>query len=253
MKKFTIFQIRLISFMNELLNKLKIYGPITFLTLLFSELHNQIIARLLKGSYSQNGEDLIIDEILGYKRDGFYVDVGAYDPVRFSNTLRFYKKGWRGINIEPNPERFKKFLVSRGGDINLNIGIGKKEKKQDFYRFIPDTLSTFSRADKESYIRQGYKLVDRLGISMAKLKDILYTYCKDKEIDFVSIDTEGSDLEVLMTNDWQKFNPRLICIETISHQKNSIGVENAAIYTFLKDRRYKRVYKNGLNSIFLRD
>jgi hypothetical protein len=84
---------------------------------------NTYIKSVFTNSYSQYGEDKIIDRLLGYKKSGFYINVGANHPYRFSNTYMFYKKGYRGVNIEPNPISFEKFLI-RKGDINLNIGIG---------------------------------------------------------------------------------------------------------------------------------
>lgn len=194
---------------------------------------------------------MIIDSLLGYKKNGFYVDVGAYDPHRFSNTKRFYKKGWRGINIEPNFSGYQKFLKNRKIGINLNIGIGQINSKSKFYKFIPNTLSTFSKKEADNYIKQGYKLKDAIDVCVRKLADVLDQYYKNKEIDFISIDTKGPDLLVLKSNNWRRFRPKLICIESVVHCMNEKGKKKNNIALFLKSVGYKKVYDNSLNSIYL--
>ena len=128
---------------KKLFQYLKIYSPITLLFYLHLEV-KFLLNRSSGISYSQWGEDIIIDNLLGRKKRGFYIDIGAYDPTRFSNTKRFYLRGWRGINVEPDPVRIKKFHKERPGDINLNIGIADKSRVLNFFKFDPPTLSTFS-------------------------------------------------------------------------------------------------------------
>lgn len=234
---------------KDLYQKLKIYGWKRFISYSLSEIKYKF-QQFIKDSYSQKGEDLIIDKILGFKNEGFYVDVGAYDPDRFNNTKRFYKREWRGINIEPAIRNYKKFVKDRKKDINLNIGIGTKEGKMDFYNFIPDTLSTFSKAEVENYVKQGYKLTEVKKVKLATLKNILLRYCQNREIDFISIDTEGFDLEVLQSNDWSRFRPKLVCIESIRHSMDNHSIKKINVHDFLINIGYKKVYDNGLNSIY---
>lgn len=238
--------------MKTFLKKFKIYGFKKFLSYAGAELKNRLTVQLLKGSYSQKGEDLRIDKLLGYKKSGFYIDIGAYDPHRFSNTKRFYKKGWRGMNIEPNPNNYQKFIKYRKADINLNIGIGNVNATLNFYRFIPDTLSTFSEKEANRYIKQGCELKDSIDILVKKLANVLDEYCKDKKIDFITIDTEGFDMEVLKSNDWNRFRPKLICIESVTHTINGEDNKKEDNHElFLEDLGYKKVYDNGLNSIYI--
>ena len=77
-------------------------------------------------SWSQEGEDMILHRIFGGKKSGFYVDVGAHHPKRFSNTYFFYCHGWRGINIDAMPGRMKLFNQWRPKDINLEMGVAEK-------------------------------------------------------------------------------------------------------------------------------
>ena len=102
-------------------------------------------------SYSQEGEDLILNRFFNNKENGFYVDVGAHHPRRFSNTYSFYKKGWRGINIDALPGSMVAFNKERPNDINLEIGISKKESELLYYMFNEPALNTFSETEAVSY------------------------------------------------------------------------------------------------------
>jgi FkbM family methyltransferase len=179
----------------ELLQKVKIYGFSKSLHYIYLELRNLLFKRLLQGSYSQNGEDLLIDRLLNYKKSGFYVDIGAHDTTRFSNTKKFYKKGLRGLNIDPNLNLIKKFEEQRRKDINLAVGIGSKVGTLTFYEFLPSTLSTLSKDEADKYINEGFRLVGKSKVQVKTLESILDKYCKSVSIDFLSVDTEGTDLK----------------------------------------------------------
>src|SRR5438552_17947489 len=106
--------------MQDILKKIKIYGIKKSINYAVRELYLKYWMQIVRNSYSQGGEDLVMDNFFNGKRKGFYVDVGANDPTRFNNTKRFYKKGWRGINIEPDPKLFEKIKSDRSRDTNLN-------------------------------------------------------------------------------------------------------------------------------------
>jgi len=228
------------------IEKLKIYGPLKFLSFILSEIKYRIYSCLFLGSYSQNGEDLVIDKLLGVKEKGFYVDIGAYDPTRFSNTKRFYLRGWSGINVEPNKNRFENFAKHRTRDINLNVGIGMVSGYIKFYEMFPNTLSTFSAESVKNYQKQGFRLISETKVKVLSLRHILKKYAEDKEIDFLSVDTEGFDLEVLKSNDWKSYRPKVICIE--SSVPGSSNLEEGG--KFLLKIDYRKVLDNGINSIF---
>ncbi len=223
------------------------YGPKKSLVFLYYKIRELLYYQLLHNSFSQHGEDLVIDALLGNKDHGFYVDIGAHDPHLFSNTKRFYRKGWRGINIEPDAHLIEKFKASRPDDINLNIGISNIPGTLTFYRMFPATLSTFSEEAVKSYLDQGYELVEKLPVPVKPLRTVLQTYVKNAEIDFMSIDTEGFESHVLASNDWQKFRPTVICIES----ENPRGSEVGPITQKLLALGYVKHLDNGINSIFV--
>lgn len=236
--------------MIELLEKLKIYGFKKFFLYSVSEIYHKVARGFFGGSYSQQGEDLFMAKLLK-KKNGFYVDIGANDPDRFSNTKLFYKKGWSGINIEPDADLFKKLSHHRERDINLNIGIGEERSNLVFYQLVPHTLSTFSKEDADTSVRQGFRLLGTVSVPVERLEDVLSREADGREIDFMSIDTEGFDMQVLRSNNWERFRPRLICIESVVHtldgKNNQKQDEHEQYLTALG---YEKIFDNGLNSIY---
>ena len=227
-----------------MLQKIRLYGIRR--SLYYGVLEGRyFLRRRLSRSFSQNREDLVIDKLLDYREKGFYVDVGAFDPTRFSNTKRFYLRGWNGINIEPNPLRYKKFIKERSRDINLNIGITKKPGMMSFYMMFPETLSTFSFKEMKFRLSEGYKLIKKISVETDTLVNVLNKFAKKRSLDFLSVDTEGFDLEVLESSNWSKFRFRLVCAET--GQSDGKG----KVFSFLKRNKYKIVYRNSINSIFI--
>ncbi len=236
-------------FANEIINKIRPILGIPFIRngiLLWHVTVNEKI----KGSYSQKGEDLIIERILKTPKKGFYVDVGANNPIDCSNTARFFKKGWSGINIEPNPKNILLFKRKRPTDTNLGIGIASKKGVLNYYEFEEDMLSTFSEKEAEEYKKQGKRIVKKHRIRVEKLSTVLGKYTRS-EIDFLSIDTEGFDMEVLKSNDWNKYRPKTICIESTSR---GYGRDLSDEFDkYLSTRGYKKAAQTRLNTIYMRE
>lgn len=203
-------------------------------------------------SYSQRGEDILLDYFIQYKKDGFYVDVGAYDPVSISNTYKFYKRGWDGIQIEPNPVRSKLFRRYRPRTTTLMIGIGPEETIGTFYHFQEESLCTFSKESAEHSQSLGNTLLDTQQIPMLPLRTVFEKHLGNNAIDILSVDTEGFDMEVLQTNDWQKFRPRLIVVETAEYDKGILGKKlNEHYDPYMHSIGYQKVADTYLNTIYL--
>ncbi len=203
-------------------------------------------------SYSQDGEDMILKAFYenkkGYK--GFYVDVGAHHPVRYSNTYYFYNKGWRGINIEPTPTAIKPFKILRSRDINLNVGVGATRDNLTFYCFNEPALNTFSEEVALSVDQKDnkYKITRRVKVEVLPLRDILASHLpKGVKIDFMSIDVEGLDFEVLKSNDWDKYSPEYLLVEGHLEFEEIFSYD---IYQYLLERNYKLVAKTFRTLIF---
>lgn len=204
--------------MNSFLRKLAYLFPSNLRRNIKTSLTNSIITVLNNKiiSYSQAGEDYNIRNIFREKKNGFYVDVGAFHPLNVSNTCYFYTfENWRGINIDPNPQSIEIFNKYRKRDINLNIGISSSNKELDYYILdYTSSMNTFNRkALEEEGLLNRIKEVKK--ISVMTLNEVLQTYLpKGQDIDFLNIDTEGMEIEVLESNDWQRFRPKLVVIES---------------------------------------
>ncbi len=233
------------------MNYLKRYGPTLLVKFALGEAYARFWRRPILRSFSQNDEDVILDRLTGHKKRGFYVDVGAYDPYRFSNTMRFYLRGWRGINIEPDTERWSAFRKIRARDVNLNIGIAPKKGNLTYYRIDPPTLSTFESRQATAYEKQGFGLLGKVKVPVLPLRDVFQRYAQNRIIDFLSIDVEGMEMQVLESNDWEVFRPYVICIESADYSKTKHGKENyTQIVSFFKNVGYGKIFDNGLNSFY---
>ncbi len=196
------------------------------------------------GSFSQYGEDLVIDAMLGSPAHGVFVDVGANDPSELSNTRRFYDRGWRGINIEPDTEQFAAFERLRPCDVNLNIGIAESAGEMTFYRMDPSTLSTFDlEASIDNLAHPGSRLAAEVPVPVRPLAAVLDEYLDGRPIDLLSVDTEGLDLTVLQSNDWQRYRPRVVLVE--------IAWRGKLIAEYLSAQRYLFIWSNGVNGVFV--
>lgn len=201
-------------------------------------------------SYSQEGEDMILRRIFEGKKHGFYVDIGAHHPLRFSNTNIFYQRGWNGINIDPNPEAIQEFKKKRPRDINLQLGVSDQTGSLKYYFFDEPALNTFDEnIVKTRLATTTYKVIGVNDISVDRLDNILKKNLpKDKKIDFLSIDTEGFDLFVLRSNDWKKFRPEYVLTEALNLTlEQSITSE---IFIFMKTINYELFAKTYNTFIF---
>ncbi len=199
-------------------------------------------------SYSADGEDIVLEKLFRKRtKKGFFVDVGAFHPQYYSNTHMFHKKGWHGINIEPNPQAIKLFHKYRKSDINLELGISETPKTQTYYNFTYSGLNTF---DQEHGERKGSKewnkLIDKQEIQCLPLKDIFAKYLNGNVIDFIDIDVEGSDLEVLKSNDWNKYRPSVVLVEDKEFRQK---LQESETFRYLTELDYKFYSYNNITLI----
>lgn len=205
-------------------------------------------------SYSQEGEDLIIARLLESVnvRKGLYIDIGAHHPTRFSNTYYFYRRGWSGINIDACPGTVKLFNFFRPRDINIECGVGSKEDTLTYYSFNEPALNTFSVLEANKKISSKYKVIDKLKIPVFTLKKILDDNLpKGKKIDFMSIDVEGFDHEVVGSNDWIRYRPTIVAVELLNTSIDDVRLHPTAVILF--EQNYKILAKTRNTYIFSLD
>jgi FkbM family methyltransferase len=149
---------------------------------------------------------------------GFYVDVGAGDPVTDSVTKLFYDSGWSGINIEPGPS-YAALARARPRDVNLKVAVGERTGRRELWITRPDTaLSSFAEPDPDALPRE--LSVEKTLVDVTTLDDILSAHASGKRVDFLKIDAEGAEREVLASFDRQATRPRVVIVEAISPLSN---------------------------------
>lgn len=190
-----------------------------------------------KYAFSESGEDLILLNIFGNKikkkEKGFYIDVGAYDPHRGSNTQLLYMHGWQGINIDPKPGTKQLFDKYRPKDINLEVAVSSKEETVSYFTCgVADTLNSISR-ERFSELNIADSIQEEIQVPALPLSAIIEKYVqKGQAIDFLNLDVEGFDLVVLTSNDWNKYKPGVIAVEIDGYTANDFIQSETAQYLF---------------------
>lgn len=206
-------------------------------------------------SFAQQGEDLVIQQMLRQfnVKQPTYLDIGAHDPIRNSNTYLFYALGGHGVLVEPNPTYAEKIRRARPRDVVLEVGVGVSGAAEaDYYMMGGDgQLNTFSKAQADSLVRVHHHKIE--GVVKRKLvpvNQILEAHFKDAAPDVLSIDIEGLDYEILKTLDWNRWRPKVVCVET-SHVET--GQVEREVLDLLEKNGY--VVRGGsfVNTIFLDD
>ena len=191
-----------------------------------------------------DGEDLQVKKYFNNKKKGFYVDVGAYHPIQRNNTMLLHEMGWEGINIDISDFSIKLFDRLRPNDTNLNVAVSKTNGYVEmFYQKKLSQLLTIKEKIANN-VFQG-KIKSKKILSKT-LNEVLKEskYCK-KKIDFLDIDVEGADLEVLESLDFSEYSPELICVEYIGEDK-----KNSDIFNFLINKNYKNIWSGVFSHIF---
>lgn len=206
----------------------------------------------LKISYSQCGEDQIawfIFARLGINHPT-YLDIGAHHPNYLSNTALFYKLGARGINIEPDPLLHSAFLKHRPEDVNLNIGISSSPGVLKFYRMQDSSLSTFSESEARRISAEyGIRIIQTFDVEVKAIDNVLRSqqFCPD----FLTIDVEGLDIEILNSYDFDSYRPAVICAETISFSLHGDGHKNRELWKLMAQKGYWAYADTYINTIFV--
>jgi len=200
-------------------------------------------------SYAQNGEDVILSRAFRDQTHGFYIDIGVWHPTLDSVTKHFYDMGWCGINVEPNPTQIELIKASRERDINLCVAVSSHSGPLELHRVEDTGLSTV-RADFASRHKADGRAIDILKVPTLSLREICNQHAGAKVIDFLKIDVEGAEFDVINSGDWQSFRPRIVIVEATepnSHTQNHFEWEQQ-----LLDAAYVYTYFDGLNRWYLR-
>lgn len=218
-------------------------------------------------TFAQNYEDLLLWRIFRGKTDGFYVDVGAHDPDELSVTKYFYLNGWSGINIEPLPEKHKLFEAARERDINLNLAIATETGFLPLYTMEGKLPSGLDAGALASFVKEEVMPVSEkhdmpiveIEVKTDSLKNVLERHLpEDQHIDFLKVDVEGFELQVVKSADFSRFRPTVLVLEATKPNSNPVLVDDpeeiGTWHTFeplIVDAGYEFVYFDGLNRYYL--
>lgn len=202
-------------------------------------------------TWSQEGEDLILHRLFEGQASGSYVDVGAHHPMRFSNTYKFYRMGWSGVNIDAQPGSMKLFRRLRPRDINIESGVHEVPGEMQYFVFNEPALNGFS---KELSVARDiddthYKIIEEIPVSVRPLGEILTELDFESEIDFLSVDVEGLDLPVLRSNNWVKFKPKVVLAEIRNSSINDLA--NDATAQYMAELGYS-IFAKTFNTVIFR-
>lgn len=199
-----------------------------------------------KISYSYGGVDLIVNYILKNKKNGFYIDVGAQHPIENNNTYILHKKGWRGINIDLDKRNIRLFNNVRSEDINLNFAVSSMETEQELY-FYHDG-SPINTLEKKVADYQRAKIKETKKISTTTLNKILKNY-KIPVVDYLNIDVEGHEIDVLRGFDIKSYSPQVVSVEFLDLNQPNLEIKNNNIDRVLSSDIYKYMIKNDYDFV----
>ena len=190
--------------------------------------------------YADNGEDIIIQGLFNHKKDGFYIDVGCYHPIRASLTHLLYKKGWKGVNIDISQDTINLFNIARPNDKNINIGIADKEGEDFYYQ-----SSHINQANSFKF----YDNVKKVKVQITTLDNIVKNLGIEK-IDFLNIDVEYRDFKALQGLNLNNVRPSLIAIED-NDAYDIADVTNSDIYKYMTNKEYFLYSKLNCTNFYL--
>jgi len=211
-------------------------------------------------SYSQVGEDLQIAQLLGKTEGVHYIDVGCLWPVDHSNSYWFYRRNGHGLCIDPNPAVADSYRAERPRDLFLNAAIGARPRELLYHTLENPVFNTFS-AKRAAFVqrrasrRPGRELVDRVPMSLITLDQAVantsFAERCDGRLDFISIDVEGLELEVVQGFSFEPLRPRLVVCEYIRRRRDTPPPEETELAAALDARGYWLAAYTGHDVYFL--
>lgn len=201
-------------------------------------------------SYAGNHEDVLLNRVFRSKATGFYIDVGAHDPVLGSVTKALSDRGWTGINIEPNPRAAGKFARLRPRDANLSVAVGSNPGQFVFFE-LPDLpqLSTLSEDEAAAHRAVGRR-VDEHTVEVTTLVAVCERFVGGRDIDLMCIDTEGTERDVLLGADFTRWRPKVLIIEATKPETNT--PTHHAWEQIVLAANYQFCLFDGINRVYVR-
>lgn len=204
-----------------------------------------------KKYYSQFGEDIFVNNYFG-QDDGFYVDVGSYHPVQLSNTALLYERGWNGITVDVNPDMVPLFAEMRPRGTHIQAAIGSTPGTTTLYACNRASMYTTSQAFVDERAEHAELTFTKQGeVPVQTLAQLFATHVPEgQRIHVLNIDVEGSELDVLQSNDWGTYKPKMVLVEDVHFDcENPAGSQ---IFCFMQSQGYKLSSVYHITLIFIR-
>ena len=207
-------------------------------------------------SFAHAGEDRVLNYLFKRRRVGFYVDVGAYHPTTSSNTMLFYRRGWRGINIDACPGSMRAFERCRPRDANVEAAVSDQPGTLTYYRIGTRRHEMNSLAPEfQTRLYADFDIdpasVRPMEVRAMALRDILDAHLPVgvRTIDFLSVDVEGYEMHVLASNDWERYRPIVVMLE--HHAEMTAGIFEEGPCRYMAERGYRLIAKTPNEIVFL--
>lgn len=222
---------------------------------LFRRIYQKLSGKYYSVSYSQTGEDLIVEFFLAAKgiSDFTYLDIGANHPTKLSNTFKFYEQGFHGVCVEPDPDIFSLLRKKRRRDICLNVGISNKDAEEvDFYVMENPLLNTFSKIEADFMVESGQaKIREVIQVPLMRIGALLDKYFPSMPPVFVNLDVEGVDELVIRDFPFLRYRPALFCIETVHLSPDASSGKRTDIMELMASHNYRVFADTYINTIFV--
>jgi len=195
-----------------------------------------------KISYSLSSVDLIVDYIFKYKNDGLYIDVGCQHPISNNNTYILYKKGWNGINIDLDKKNIDLFNISRPDDTNINVAVSDKSGNVNLFYYHDGSPINTINSQNADYQKNKFKKIKL--IKSENLNKILANINFNKKVDYLNIDVEGHELNVLKGFNILKYKPSIISIVYLDYKMKQLELKNNNLENIINSNIYKYLIQN---------
>jgi FkbM family methyltransferase len=224
---------------------------VTAVRLLCSDIVRKLFDSNCIQSYSQTGEDRLIDFYLGETNSTYYVDIGCHQPFALSNTMRLYRRGWHGLCIDGNEKLISRFQKARPRDTCIHACVSNREQQAEFVISSVAAMSTLS--DEFEKERLGSDIGRRrVTVQTRTAQSLFETYGVPHEFALLSIDVEGHDFEVLTSFDLNSYKPHLIIIELHDFSIAPGKMRANRVCDYLAEHGYELMAYATMNGYFVR-
>jgi FkbM family methyltransferase len=220
---------------------------------LIRELEEKQIPEHAKVAFSHWGEDSIVQFIFRDHKPGRYLDIGCYHPALYSNTMSLYRQGWTGVNVDPNPFMIGECRTLRPKDTSVNKAVGAERGFMEYFNF--HDWASSNTANRK--FAEEVAAVSRVGVpapsivEVLTLEELIDEYFQGMAPEFINIDVEELDVDVLRSGNWSKHRPLVIAVEDIRFVADRPG--ESPTYKFMLEHGYTLFSRCVFTSFFIED